>query len=42
MLSWASDKGSNLLKSYGAHAISLPVEFTVDPSTSSLWSGLGD
>jgi len=39
---WAADAGNSLLKSYSAHAISLPVTFTVDPSESTMWSGLGE
>ena len=42
MAIWASDAGEELLKPYGAHAISLPITFVVDPSESELWADLGE
>jgi hypothetical protein len=42
MAIWASDAGEDLLKPYGAHAISLPLTFVVDPSESTLWADLGE
>ena len=42
MMIWASDIGADIIQSYIAHDISLNLDFTVDPSTSKMWAGLGD
>ena len=42
MLIWASDVGIDVLETYNAHAISLTVDFVVDPSTSKMWSEFKD
>lgn len=42
MLIWASDRDRDILETYNAHAISLTLDFVVEPSTSKLWSDLGD
>lgn len=42
MAIWAADRGVDILEIYNAHAISLPLEFVTDPSTSSMWSDMGE
>ncbi len=38
---WASDAGVDILADRQAHAISLPLEFVVDPSESKVFAGMG-
>ena len=42
MLIWASDRGLDILEPYAAHAISLPLDFTVDPLQTDMFGALGE
>lgn len=42
MAIWAADADRDILGTYNAHAISLPINFTVDPATSKVFSGMGE
>ena len=39
---WASDRGEDVLEKYNAHAISLTLDFVVDPSETKMFADLGD
>ena len=41
LLIWASDRGTDILESYNAHAISLTLDFVVDPETTRMFGPLG-
>jgi len=42
MMGYAADAGQQIIGSYILHNVSLPLEFVVEPSTSKLWTALGD
>ena len=42
MMGYAADSGWQIIGSYILHNVSLPLEFVVEPSTSKLWTALGD
>jgi gamma-glutamyl hydrolase len=42
LANWASSEGTSVLGQYSAHAVSLPLEFTVDPVNTKMFGYMGE